>query len=198
MSDADRQDTDKQDTDRHDVTELLLQWNDGNKDVVDRLMPLVADELRKLAGSYLLKERADHTLQPTALVNELYFRLVNRRQVDWQTRAQFFAFASHTMRRILVDHARGRNRSKRGSGAQTISLADLGDQPSPIDVDLVALDDALNTLAEMDEQLAKIVELRFFTGLSTREIAAIHGTSAPTVSRQWTIAKGWLFKHLKD
>ena len=198
MSNALKQETPEQEARRQEVTDLLLQWNDDNKAVVDRLMPMVSDELRKLAGSYLRRERANHTLQPTALVNELYFKLVNRQQVSWETRAQFFAFASHSMRRILVDHARGRNRSKRGSGAEMISLADIGDQPEPMDVDLVALDEALDALAQMDEQLARIVELRFFAGLSTREIAVILETSAPTVSRQWTIAKGWLFKELKS
>ena len=183
---------------RHEVTDLLLQWNEGNKDVVDRLMPLVVDELRRLARTYLAQERAGHTLQPTALVNEVYFRLVDRRRIDWKTRAQFFAFASHSMRRILVDHARARNRSKRGSGACAVSLADAGDLPSPAaDVDLLALDQALTRLAEMDEALARIVELRFFAGLSTREIGVLMDMSAASVSRQWAIARGWLFQRLK-
>ena len=184
---------------RHEVTDLLLQWNQGNKDAVDRLMPIVVGELRRLASTFLRKERCDHTLQPTALVNELYLRLVERRRIDWHTRAQFFAFASHTMRRILVDHARTRNRSKRGSGACTVSLTDMGDmgdQAAPKEVDLLALDEALTALAEMDDQLARIVELRFYTGLSTREIGAILEMSAASVSRQWAIARGWLFQQL--
>lgn len=180
----------------HDVTNLLHEWNRGNKQVLDQLMPLVVSELRSLARYHLENERQSHTLQPTALVNELYLRLIDRHRATWKDRAHFFAFAARTMRRILVDHARSQRALKRGGGARTITLDDALGVPEQREVDLVALDDALDALAQLDERQGRLVELRFFGGLSTHEAAEVLGVGVATVGRDWASAKAWLFREL--
>ncbi|RMH16365.1 MAG: sigma-70 family RNA polymerase sigma factor [Acidobacteria bacterium] len=181
----------------HDVTAVLRDWTDGDPEALGRLMPLVFDELRTIARRYLDRESPNHTLQPTALVNEVYLKLVGRRRVTWENRAQFFGFAAELMRRILVDHARGLRASKRGGGAPRISLEAGVDVAFRQDVDVVALDDALKDLAALDPRQAKIVELRFFTGLTNEEVAAALGISLTTVKREWRTARLWLYRELK-
>jgi RNA polymerase sigma factor (TIGR02999 family) len=178
---------------QQDVTRLLVRLTDGDRGVLDELLPVVYGELRKLASSYLRRERVGHTLQPTALVHEAYMRLVDQTQVQWQNRAHFFGVAAQMMRRILVDHARAHEAEKRGGEFQKLSLDENIDVSGERDVNLVALDDALNLLAEIDPQKMKIVELRFFGGLSVEETAEVLGVSAPTVKRQWRMAKAWLY-----
>ena len=181
-----------------DITDLLQAWSGGDRSSIDDLIPLIYDELREMASRYLGRERSDHTLQPTALVHEAYFRLIDQREVRWNDRAHFFAIAAQIMRRILVDHARSHRYAKRGGAATKISLnqvSDLsGDSPAP---DLVALDDALRSLSRLDPDKASIVELRFFGGLSLEETAEVIGSSRATVVRQWRIAKAWLYRELK-
>lgn len=179
---------------QQDLTRLLVRLTDGDRGVLDELLPLIYSELRKLASNYLRRERSGHTLQATALVHEAYLRLVDQNQVQWQNRAHFFGVAAQMMRRILVDHARSHDADKRGGEFQKLSLDENlevsgGDQ----DLNLVALDDALNRLAELDPQKSKIVELRFFGGLSVEETAEVLNVSAPTVKRQWRMAKAWLY-----
>ena len=176
-----------------DVTQLLIQLTDGNRAVLDELLPLIYTELRSLAANYLRREQPGHTLQPTALVHEAYLRLVNQTQVRWQNRAHFFGVAAQMMRRILVDHARSRHAAKRGSDAARLSLDENIDVSVERAAELIALDEALAALAAIDEQKSRIVELRFFGGLSVEETAEVLGTSAPTVKRQWRMAKAWLY-----
>ena len=183
---------------QQEVTRLLVRLTDGDRGVLDDLLPVVYGELRRLAASYLRKERVGHTLQPTALVHEAYMRLVDQTQVQWQNRAHFFGVAAQMMRRILVDHARAHEAEKRGGEFQKLSLDEnLDASGGERDVNLVALDDALNRLAGMDPQKSKIVELRFFGGLSVEETAEVLGVSAPTVKRQWRMAKAWLYGQVK-
>jgi len=179
------------------VTRLLVRLTEGDRGVLDELLPVVYGELRKLASSYLRRERVGHTLQPTALVHEAYMRLVDQTQVQWQNRAHFFGVAAQMMRRILVDHARAHEAEKRGGEFQKLSLDENIDVSGERDVNLVALDDALNLLAEIDPQKMKVVELRFFGGLSVEETAEVLGVSAPTVKRQWRMAKAWLYGQVK-
>lgn len=181
---------------RKDVTQLLLSWSDGDGQALEQLMPLVADELRRQARGYMAREGVGHTLQPTALVNEVYLRLVDRNRVHWQNRAHFFGFAANTMRRILVDHARKSRAAKRGGGARKITLDEALDVPDQGDVDLIALDEALQTLAEMSPRQSQIVEMRFFAGLTLDETAEVLGIGVATVSRDWTAARAWLFREL--
>lgn len=181
---------------KEEVTGLLLDWSGGNVAALEKLMPIVTHELRRMAGHYFRSERPSHTLQPTALVNELYLRLADRRKVRWQNRAQFFAFAGETMRRILVDHARAQKASKRGSGVANLSLDEAVGVPDKQNVDLIALDDALETLAQLSPRQAKIIELRCFAGLSLEETASVLEISEATVSRDWTAARAWLFREL--
>ena len=180
----------------HDVTQLLLDWNDGNKAVLDRLMPLVTDELRRLARHYLNQEKPGHTLQPTALVNEVYLRLIDRQRVDWQNRAHFFGFAATTMRRILVDHARAQRSAKRGSGVRAISLSQVKGVALPQEVDILARDEALQRLTKLDPRQARLVELRFFAGLTLAETSEVMEVSEATVSRDWVSAKAYLHREL--
>lgn len=180
----------------HEVTLLLLQWSDGDHDALSQLMPLVCRELRNLAKSYLDKENRGHTLQPTALVNEVYLRLHGRRTVSWKNSAHFFGFAATMMRRILVDHARSHQRAKRGDGMRPLPLDESLDLLQEQNLDLVALDDALKLLAEMDPRQAQIVDLRFFVGLTVEETATVLEISAPTVKREWRTARVWLFREL--
>lgn len=179
-----------------DVTEILQEVRYGDKDAPARLMPLVYDELRRLADHYLRQERADHTLQPTALVHEAYLKLVDQTRVDWQNRAHFFGVAAQIMRRILVDHARRHRASKRGGFQQKLTLDEAVDYSQPRDVDLVALDDALNALAQLDARQSRIVELRFFGGLSIEETAEALGVSPATVKVDWSMAKAWLRREI--
>jgi RNA polymerase sigma factor (TIGR02999 family) len=179
------------------VTQLLLNWGNGDRAALDALAPMVYDELRRLAHAYLRRERPDHTLQGTALVNEAYLRLVDQRNVHWQNRAHFFGVAAQMIRRILVDHARGHQAAKRGAGAAKLSLDDaLAVSGTGQDVNLVNLDEALKTLHDLDERQARIVELRYFTGLSIEETAEVVGISPATVKREWTSARAWLFREL--
>ena len=177
----------------HDVTQLLINWSNGNREAIDKLLPLVYKELRQVADRYLRRERSDHTLQATALVHEAYLKLIDQRNVRWQNRAHFFGVAAQAMRRILVDHARSHQTAKRGSGSLKVSLdegIDLSDERA---ADLIALDDALTRLAEIDPQKSRIVELRFFGGLSIEETAEVLGIGTATVIRQWRMAKAWLY-----
>ena len=181
----------------HDISVILKDWSGGSRVSADALLALVYDELRKIAGKYLRKERSDHTLQPTALVHEAYLKLVDISDISWQDRAHFFAVASNVMRHILVDHARARLTEKRGSEFQRIALEDVISFYNQPDVDLVELDEALLQLAKFDEQQSRIVELRFFGGLTIDETAHVLGISSATVKREWTLAKAWLFRRLK-
>lgn len=178
------------------LTKLLLAWNDGNQEALNQVMSAVYLELRRLAASYLRKERPNHTLQPTALVHEAFLRLINQKQVQWQNRAHFFGIAAQEMRRILVDHARKHHAAKRGGAGFTLTLDDFLGQTAAPSVDLMALDDALNTLATFDPQQSRIIELRFFGGLSVAETAVVLGISPATIGREWSIAKAWLHKEL--
>jgi RNA polymerase sigma factor (TIGR02999 family) len=179
-----------------DVTRLLVASSAGDRNAMDQLMPLVYDELRRLAQSYLNSERAGHTLQGTALVHEAYLRLIDQKQVQWQNRAHFFGLASQMIRRILVDYARGRKAEKRGSGAPKLSLEEALGVPGGTELDLVGLDDALKGLAKIDPDQCRIVELRFFGGLSIDETAAVVGVSPATVNREWASARAWLFREM--
>ena len=181
---------------RTEVTELLQQWSVGRQEALDQLLPAIYAELKRLAGSYLRRERPDHTLQATALVHEAFLKLVDQRDVRWQNRAHFFGIAAQIMRRILVDHARAHTASKRGSGERPLSLEDgLAIVPAP-DVDVLALDEALTRLAAIDPQQSRVVELRFFGGLTMDETAEVLGISAATIGREWTLAKAWLYAEL--
>ncbi|MBA2621739.1 MAG: sigma-70 family RNA polymerase sigma factor [Acidobacteria bacterium] len=178
-----------------DVTVLLRQMSDGSESAPEELLPLVYDELRKLARGYLRNERQDHTLQPTALVHEAYIRLVDWENVSWQNRAHFFAVAANVMRRILVDHARTKKAQKR-DGGQKLELDEAVSFAAAREIDLIALDEALENLAAFDETQAKIVELRFFGGLTIEETAHTLKISPATIKREWTIAKAWLFQRI--
>jgi RNA polymerase sigma factor (TIGR02999 family) len=183
-------------TPQQDVTRLLVDWSNGDQAALEELTPLVYGELRRLAGRYLRRERPDHTLQSTALVHEAYMRLIDQRSVRWQNRAHFFGVAAQLIRRILVDHARGRMAAKRGAAVCKLSLDEAIETPGARDLDLAALDDALNALARIDLQQSRIVELRFFTGLSIEETAEVLHISPATVKRDWTTAKAWLFREI--
>lgn len=182
---------------RKDVTQLLADWSGGSQEALDQLMPLVYDELRRLANHYLAQERPDHTLQPTALVHEAYLRLVETRNRNFRSRAYFFGIASQLMRRVLVDHARKHRAAVRGGGMKKLSLDEAIALPNEPDLDLLALDDALNTLAAIDPRQSRIVELRFFGGLSVEETAEVLGVSAATIKRDWSWAKTWLYREIK-
>jgi RNA polymerase sigma factor (TIGR02999 family) len=178
------------------VTALLIDWSNGDKGALDRLMPLVYEELRHIAKRHLRSEDPDLTLQSTALVHEAYLRLVDQNRVQWQNRLHFFGVAAQLIRRILLDHARRRNAAKRGGAATRLALDEGMLASRHIDLDLVALDEALNGLAELDPQQARIVELRFFAGLTLAETADTLGISTATVQRDWVTAKAWLFDRL--
>jgi RNA polymerase sigma factor, TIGR02999 family len=174
------------------ITRLLTRWNEGDETALDQLTPLVYDQLHRLAANYLRKERRQHTLQATALVNELYLKIFDQQRTNWRNRAQFFGVAACLMRRILVDHARVHYTSKRGSGRFCVSLRNIGAFGSQPDVDLMALHEALNRLQEVDPDQVRIVELRFFGGLTIEETAAVMGISHATVEREWKTAKAFL------
>ncbi|HEV8486814.1 MAG TPA: sigma-70 family RNA polymerase sigma factor [Blastocatellia bacterium] len=178
------------------ITQLLVKWSDGDKTALDRLVPLVYDELHKLAGAYLRRERHNITLEPTALVNEAYVRLVGQQGASWQNRTQFFGMAAKLMRNILVDHARKRGAARRGGDQYRISLTKAERVAGKPDVDLVALDDALTLLAATHPEHSRVIELRFFGGLTIEETADVLGLSHATVERQWRFAKAWLRREL--
>jgi RNA polymerase sigma factor (TIGR02999 family) len=180
----------------HQVTQLLKDWGNGDQTARDQLMPLVYDELHRLAHRYMNRERPGHTLQTSALVNEAFVRLVDQRDVHWQNRAHFFGIAAQMMRRILVDYARNRRYAKRGGSARQVTLDEALIVSEERTAEVVALDEALNTLATMDQRKSQIVELRFFGGLSIEETAEVLGVSPGSVMRDWTLAKAWLRKEM--
>jgi RNA polymerase sigma factor (TIGR02999 family) len=181
-----------------DVTQLLVDWSDGDQGALDKLIPLVQGEMRRLAAGYLRRERQGHTLQPTALVNEAYLRLVDQKNARWHNRAQFYGVAAQIMRRILVDHARQHKAEKRGGPEQQkISLSDAEQQTEMPALDLLALNEALHELEAMDAQQCKIVELRFFAGLSIAETAESLDIGHATVEREWKLARAWLRRRLE-
>jgi len=182
-----------------EITQLLIDWGKGDQAALERLMPLVYSQLRRLASNYLRRERVGHTLQPTALVNEAYLKLIDQKNAKWQNRAQFFGISAQLMRRILVDHARQRQAVKRGGSDQqrlsiTSAQADVIHQP---EIDLLALNEALDELAQMDPQQSRIVELKFFGGLSIDETAEVLGISHATIERDWKSARAWLRRQLE-
>ena len=183
---------------REQVTELLIDWSNGDKAALDKLMPLVYDELRRLARYYMRRERAGATLQTTALVNEAYLRLIDQKNVRWQNRAHFFGIAAQLMRRILIDSARKRLNSKRGGDVHKVSLDQAEFVARGRNTDLVALDDALTDLEAIDQRKSKVVELRFFGGLNIEETAELMAISPATVQREWSMAKAWLYRELNQ
>ena len=183
-------------TSSHEVTQLLMDWGKGNQTAAEKLMPLVYEELHRLAHQYMNKERPGHTLQTSALVNEAYLRLIDQKQVHWQNRAQFFGIAAQLMRRILVDYARSRSYQKRGGEARQVELDEAMIVSQERAADVIALDDALKSLAEFDARKSQIVELRFFGGLTIDETAQVLEVSPGTVMRDWTLAKAWLRKDI--
>jgi RNA polymerase sigma factor (TIGR02999 family) len=180
----------------HQVTRLLVDWRNGDRGALEQLIPLVHDELRRVARRHMAHERVGHTLQATALVNEAYVRLIDVQQVNWQDRAHFFAMSSRLMRRVLVDFARSKGYQKRGAGAQKMSLDEALIVSAEPGADLVALDDALDALAVFDARKAQVVEMRFFGGLSVEETAEALKVSVDTVMRDWKLAKAWLLREL--
>jgi len=185
-----------QSADSKSLTQLLIDVGKGNDAALNQILPQIYDELRRLAGSYMSRERSDHTLEPTALVHEAYLRLIDQRRVDWKNRAQFFGLAANMMRRVLVNHARDRAAEKRGGSSPrvTLSMAEGLEQPG---FDIMAVDEALEKLAALDPRKTQIVEYKFFTGLTTEEIAEVLGISVATVEREWKFARAWLLNALK-
>jgi RNA polymerase sigma factor (TIGR02999 family) len=178
------------------LTELLLDWSSGNREAMDALMPLVYAELRRIAASRLRQERVGHTLQPTALVHEAYMRLIEQNRTNWKNRAQFFGIAAEMMRRILINHALAKKADKRGGGAVQVSLS-AADAASPqLDFDIFVLDTALKKLATFDERKSRIIELKFFAGLTIEEIGEVLGIAHATVEREWTTARAWLYREI--
>lgn len=188
---------------REDITGLLLQWSQGDEQVLEQLLPLVYDECRRIAARQLRHERQEHTLEPTALVHEMYLRLADQRRTTWENRAHFFGIAARLMRRILVDHARAHCAAKRGGSIIFLSLEVAGEAADDVAAesgvaDVLAVDDALERLAALDPDQMRIVELRFFAGLTVEETAHVLGRSARTVKREWQLAKAWLFRELQS
>jgi RNA polymerase sigma factor (TIGR02999 family) len=178
------------------ITHLLKEWSEGDQQALDELTPLVYEELRQQAARYLRKERPNHSLQATALINEAFLRLIDVKDVQWQNRAHFFAIAANLMRRILVDHARRRDAEKRGGSQVCLTLDEGLAWANEPDVDLLAIDEALDKLAVIDEQQARVVELRFFSGLTVEETAIALGVSPKTVKRDWSVARAWLKREI--
>jgi len=185
------------DPSQKEITERLIAWNSGESGAVDSVIDAVYKELRRMANRYLRQESPDHSLQPTALVHEAYLRLIDQTQVTWQNRAHFFGVAAQMMRRILVDHARGKHRNKRGGTERTISLDEVLEVGGGKTADLVALDEALKLLAEIDLRKSLVIEMRFFGGMSVDETAEALNISPQSVMRDWKLAKAWLYKQLK-
>jgi len=183
-------------THQHQITQLLAEWSDGNQSALDELYPLVYEELHRLARRYMSRERKGHTLQTTALINEAYVRLVDQRNVHWANRSHFFAISAQIMRRILIDHARRYAYAKRGGGAQQVSLEEVAIVAREQGSELVRLDEALKGLAKMDPRRCHVVELRYFGGLSNEEIAGVLKISENTVTRDWNMARAWLYQQL--
>jgi len=181
-----------------DVTQMLVSYGNGDRAVLDALLPLVYDELRVIARGYLRNERADHTLQPTGLVHEAYLRLINQQRVDWRNRAQFFGLAANMMRRILVNHAESRGAQKRGGGINKVPLDEVAVVFEEEPLDLLALNEALLRLETIDKLKSEIVEMKFFGGLTIDEIAEVTKISTASVEREWAFARGWLFKTLTE
>jgi len=179
-----------------DITQLLLAWSQGDKGALDRLIPIVYDELRRMAHRYIARENKGHTLQTSALVHEAYLKLVDQNRVQWKNRAQFFGVSARIMRRILVDHARARDAGKRGAGAPRVSLDEAPTLAANPQGDIVGIDDALNRLSDLDPRQGRIVELRFFGGLSVDETAEVLELSAATIKREWASARAWLYREL--
>ena len=181
-----------------DITALLVDWNNGDKSAMERLLPLVERELHRLAHSYMRREDPNHTLQTTALINETYLRLIDQRKVQWQNRAHFFGIAAQIMRRILLNYARDQNRLKRGGRAIHVSLSEAMVMPAEKDRELIALNDALTRLEALDERKSKVVELRYFGGLTVEEVAEVLKISTITVMRDWAFAKAWLSREMQN
>ncbi|MFN2578867.1 MAG: sigma-70 family RNA polymerase sigma factor [Pyrinomonadaceae bacterium] len=181
-----------------DITALLVDWNNGDKSAMERLLPLVEKELHRLAHSYMRREDPNHTLQTTALINETYLRLVDQRKVQWQNRAHFFGISAQIMRRILLNYARDQNRLKRGGRAIHVSLSEAGVMPAEKDREIIALNDALTRLEGIDERKSKVVELRYFGGLTVEEVAEVLNVSTITVMRDWAFAKAWLAREMQN
>jgi RNA polymerase sigma factor (TIGR02999 family) len=182
----------------HIVTQMLQEWSDsGDREALDKLIPIVYDELRRQASRHLRHERPGHTLQTTGLVHEAYLRLIDQKDVRWQNRAHFFAIAAELMRRILVDHARKQRAAKRGGTALKLTLNEALNSAGERDIDLIAVDEALTKLAALDQQQSRVVELRFFSGLSVDETAEAMGISPRTVKRDWSVAKAWIRRELR-
>jgi RNA polymerase sigma factor (TIGR02999 family) len=181
-----------------EVTQLLQAWRDGDESALERLMPMVYDELRRMAQWFMRNERKGHTLQTSALINEAYLRLVERGGGDWQGRAHFFGVAAQAMRRVLVDYARARNYQKRAGQARQVSLDEAANLAEERAAEIVALDDALESLARIDPRKCRVVELRYFGGLSVEETAEVLGVSVATVTRDWSMAKLWLLREIKQ
>ena len=181
-----------------EVTRLLKEITDGDGKAPEELLPIVYDELKKLASSYMRNEREGHTLQTTALVHEAYIRLVDWKNVSWQNRAHFFAVAAQLMRKILVDYARSHRAEKRGSGVQKIALDEAITFAAENDLDLLALDEALSMLEKIDQRQSRIIEMRFFGGLTIEETAEVMDLSPATITNEWTMARTWLYSRLKD
>jgi RNA polymerase sigma factor (TIGR02999 family) len=180
-----------------DITALLLDWTGGDRQALDRLLPLVYDELRRIAARQLRRERADHTLQPTALVHEAYLKLVDQRRVDWQNRAHFYGVASQVMRRLLVDHARRHNAAKRGNGVEWVAIDEGLNVPAPSQIPVLVLDDVIGRLEKLDPRLAQLVEVRAFGGCTLEEAAEVLHVSKSTAKREWRTAKAWLMRELQ-
>lgn len=185
-------------TSSHEITRLLLAWNDGDQMALDKLVPLVEAELRRLARTYMNRERAGHTLQTTALINEAYVRLIDSHNVQWQSRAHFYGIAAQVMRRVLVDSARKRNYRKRGGGSHQITFTETLAVTAAEDTNVLALDEALNELAKIDGRKARVVEMRFFGGLNEKETAVALGVSPETARRDWRLARSWLLRQLSQ
>ena len=181
---------------QHEITELLAEWREGNQSALDNLYPLVYDELHRLARRYMSRERKGHTLQTTALINEAYVRLVDQKNVQWANRSHFFAISAQIMRRILIDHARRHAYAKRGGGAQQVSLEEAATVTPEQGLELIRLDEALKSLAEMDPRRSQVVEMRYFGGLNNEEIAGVLHISENTVTRDWNMARAWLYQQL--
>jgi RNA polymerase sigma-70 factor, ECF subfamily len=183
---------------QENITQLLIELSNGNRSTLDDLLPLVYEELKRMAGNYLRRERVDHTLQPTALVHEAYLKLIDQTRVSWQNRAHFFGVAAQVMRRLLIDHARSHNAEKRFGGLEKLQLDENIDKAVEMSGELIALDDALQNLAKVDEPMAKLVELRYFGGLTFEEAAEVLGVSVITAKRHWKLARSWLYGQLNQ